>query len=337
MPKSAPIEYVLAEMRARELRAAHDFAAAAASAREASRLAEEAGDSTSAWHMRFFEGDCLVEAGQRGLCLPLVQALIDSPVASAEPGLLARALVLAAKCLQSTGRLAEAVEAATRSVGILQFGRSDGALLLQARQALVAALAESGELGSAWDHCVAMKDEITADMNQQDVGRAYWTIGNVAFLNDRPDVGVDFHERATDTFSPGRDLDLWAKFNKASAAMRLAAGIADAGTLQCLQRAELAMEIAGGSVQDHLLLDIARANWNLLAGHAQSAVDLLAPICDSGGGSIAAQTAAEATALLARALKQLGQHGEAQERLESAARLFRGAGAQERARQLEEA
>ena len=57
--------------------------------------------------------------------------------------------------------------------------------------------------------------------------------------------------------------------------MRLAADVADADTLRCIERAELATDVIGGSEDDYLLLKLNRGHWNFLAGDSAAAVDLL--------------------------------------------------------------
>ena len=48
--------------------------------------------------------------------------------------------------------------------------------------------------------------------------------------------------------------------------MRLAADVADADTLRCIERAELATDVIGGSPNDYLLMRLNRGHWNFLAG-----------------------------------------------------------------------
>ena len=50
-------------------------------------------------------------------------------------------------------------------------------------------------------------------------------IGNVAFMRADYEEGVKRHERAAKLLSPANDIELWARFNKASAAVRLSGGI----------------------------------------------------------------------------------------------------------------
>ena len=97
--------------------------------------------------------------------------------------------------------------------------------------------------------CLDLADIVSAEVDDQLVGKAYWVIGNVAFLCNKVEEGLRYHELAAATFSPARNLDVWAKFNKASAAMRLAADVADADTLRCIERAELATDVIGGSAE----------------------------------------------------------------------------------------
>ena len=180
-----------------------------------------------------------------------------------------------------------------------------------------------------------MADIISGEVDDQLVGKAYWVIGNVAFLCSKVTRGCDYHELAAATFSPARNLDVWAKFNKASAAMRLAADVADADTLRCIERAELATDVIGGSEEDHLLLKLNRGHWNFLAGDLQAAVDtagrdLCRPRTDlaaDSGRSMPAAGPGHAPS---------GNADEARKHLLEAADHFETAGAPQRAEQARE-
>ena len=124
-----------------------------------------------------------------------------------------------------------------------------------------------------------LAEVVSAEVDDQLIGKVYWVIGNVAFLCNKVQEGLEYHELAAATFSPARNLDVWAKFNKASAAMRLAADVADADTLRCIERAELATDVIGGSANDYLLMKLNRGHWSFLAGDSQTAVELLDRLC----------------------------------------------------------
>lgn len=180
--------------------------------------------------------------------------------------------------LQGLGRLAEA---ATMAADAAKLAATDPDLLyvqVLAQRALIAALAESRLLDDAWRECLVLETLISDDIDEDTAGKGYWVIGNVAFLADRvADGGGRYHDLAAERLSPSKDVDLWARFNRASAEMRLQAKLGDAATLRCIERAELATDIVGGSERDHLEMSLVRAHWNYLAGDMQEAWRSLNP------------------------------------------------------------
>ncbi|MFP3481333.1 hypothetical protein SB780_41470, partial [Burkholderia sp. SIMBA_057] len=75
--------------------------------------------------------------------------------------------------------------------------------------------------------------------------------------------------------SPANDIELWARFNKASAAVRLSSGIVEPETLSAIERAELALSIVGGNKTDQLEVAFIRARWLYLNGDIPAAVEKL--------------------------------------------------------------
>jgi hypothetical protein len=112
--------------------------------------------------------------------------------------------------------------------------------------------------------------------------------------------------------------------------MRLAAGVADSGTLRCIERAELATEIVGGSEEEILLLRYVRAHWNFLAGDAPAAVALLSEVAASAD-KLPPQNAGEAYLLLARAEAADGRRQAAELSVKHSVEYFEKAGAHQRA------
>lgn len=285
------------------------------------------------WNMSLFQAENLLGAGAFDECAEIAAGLVNGPHATAERHANAKAYIILAKANQGAGRLEEAAGAAQSAVELVTV--DDAEANVRARQALIAALADSGRLDEAWAESLAMGEAIADEVDDQLLGKGYWVIGNVAFLCNKVEEGLRFHELAAATFSPARNLDIWAKFNKASAAMRLAAGIADADTLRCIERAELATDVIGGSVSDLLLLRLNRGHWKFLAGEVAEAIQLLEGICaevDSAGPQILG----EACLLLGRAKATMGNHSAAQEQLLKAADHFEMAGAHQRAQQARE-
>ena len=326
--------YAAAELRAYEHRANHAFVQAAGSAREAADIARNDGDLDAWWNMTFVQAENLLDAEEFEACAALASDLVGGPYSTMEPQAKALTYILVAKARQGAGLLEEAADAA-RAASRLVTDDDDVEIHVKARQALIAALADSGRLDEAWAECLGLAEVVSAEVDDQLIGKVYWVIGNVAFLCNKVQEGLDYHELAAATFSPARNLDVWAKFNKASAAMRLAADVADADTLRCIERAELATDVIGGSANDYLLMKLNRAHWNFLAGDAAAAIELLDQIC-ADPDKPSPQILGEACLLLGRAHSATGNPDAARENLLLAVDHFEASGAQQRADQVRE-
>ena len=320
--------YVAAELRARDQWAGHDFSEAAASAGSAAEIALIDGDVESWWKMTFFRAESLLAAGQFETCAEVAEGLIREPLPAALQ-LQARVRILLSKAWQGEGLLERAADEAGAAVELMT-DEADIEINVTARLALIAALGESGRLDEAWAESQHLAQLMSGEVDDQLLGKAYWAIGNAAFLSNRVDAGLEYHELAAATFSPARNLDVWAKFNNASAAMRLAADVADAATLRCIERAELATDVIGGSEENILLLKLNRAHWNYQAGDPAGAVELLRGLCGSDD-ILPPQTMGESCLLLGRAYQALGDVPAANRHLLEAAEHFDRAGAQQRA------
>lgn len=279
--------------------------------------------------MTFLRAENLLDAERFSDCATLALSLLEgefgAPVAHDE----ARMHVLLAKALQGAGLLEQAAESARAAVD-LTAEDSGIEINIKARQALIAALADGGRIEEAWEESKCLAGVISDDFDDQLAGKAYWVIGNVAFLCGRIQDGLRYHELAAATFSPTRNLDVWAKFNRASAAMRLAANVADTDTLRCIERAELATDVVGGSELDLLLLKRNRAHWSYLAGDAGSAVAILEGICTA---ATAPQVLGDAWFLLAKAYLSTGDKNAARQSAAEAVVHFESAGAPQRAQE----
>jgi hypothetical protein len=325
--------YAAAELQAREHRSSHDFREAAKAAQAAADIARTEGDESSWWHMTFFRAESLLAAGDFEACAEAAGVLLAEPTGG-DMQLQAQLHVLLAKTRQGQGLLEQAAIEA-RAAADLMNDEDDVEIAVKARQALIAALADSGQLDEAWAESLVMADIISGEVDDQLVGKAYWVIGNVAFLCSKVAEGLHYHELAAATFSPARNLTVWAKFNKASAAMRLAADVADADTLRCIERAELATDVIGGSDEDHILLKLNRGHWNFLAGDPAAAVATLGDIFPVPEKT-SPQILGEANLLLGRSYAALGQSAAARQHLLEAADHFEKAGAPQRAEQARE-
>ncbi|SDL65414.1 hypothetical protein SAMN04487916_11232 [Arthrobacter sp. ov407] len=328
---SLPPAYFVAELQARQYREEHDFRAASRSAGEAAEIALAAEDCAAEWDMRFFQVENLLDAGEYDESARLAAVLVAGSSAALSAQLRARAHILMSQAKHRAGFLEEAA-ASARTAADLTADDADLETNVKARHALIAAQADSGLLEEAWAESLVLASIISDDVDEQLAGKAYWVIGNVAFLCNMVEEGLRYHELAAATFSPARNLDVWAKFNKASAAMRLAADIADADTLRCIERAELATDVIGGSPNDFNLLKLNRAHWTYLAGDVEAAISVLNDLCGLEEG-LSPQRTGEACLLLGRAYIATGDKIAARRALAEAAAHFESAGAPHRAQQ----
>jgi hypothetical protein len=115
--------------------------------------------------------------------------------------------------------------------------------------------------------------------------------------------------------------------------MRLEANLTDPATLRCIERAELATDIVGGSERDRLEMSFVRAYWYFLTGDMENALSLLKSVC-ARSEFLPTQTAGEARFLLGKALLANGDFTGAREQLNTAQVLFEGAAATERSEEV---
>lgn len=325
-----PSTYVLHELRAREAWTKRDYCLALESAKDAATTAAESLDSAAWWNMTYLQGECLRELNELGECVAISNQLLEHPLSAQLQQLSVRALTLLAVALQGLDRLSEARQAAASAVSKAAADEQSGSLKIEAQHAYIATLAESGEVDQAWSECLALDAAVAYQVDDQTRGKAYWVIGNVAFLRHEADEALHYHSLAAGKLSPTNDVDLWAKFNKASAAMRLSAGILEPETLECIERAELATEIVGAGDSERLQLSVTRAHWLYSTGDAAAATALLRPVFEQRD-LLYAQTAGDAALLLGQSLLACGDRDEALLHLRMAAEYFTNAGAQDKA------
>lgn len=324
-----PGEHVFLELRARDAWNQRDYDLALTTATEAAEVARGNADDNAYWNMTFLQAECLKKTGAFHDAQVVAESLRDDALTHRYADLSARVSTFLAGTLQGQGDLAAAAEEARRAVAMAASAADSPDLRITAQHALIAALAESDQIDDAWNECLRLAELITPEVNSQTAGKAYWVIGNVAYLRRDAAVGTDYHRRAASNLSPSNDLDLWARFNRASAALRLAGGVVEPETLECIERAELAASIVGGSERDKIELSLTRAHWLFLTKQFDAAAERLRPICEASS-LIASQTAAEAYMLLGQTLARSGDPLEGLFQLEKSQELFRQSGAPDR-------
>jgi tetratricopeptide (TPR) repeat protein len=329
-------EYVLAGLYARQAWDLRDYAQAATHAASAAQIALDAKNTSAWWNMSYMQAECLMKQGKLKECQDLVQRLLDHPMAAESAGLGVRARQMLAAVCHGQGQLAVAVGHAQEAVRLCAELPKGSTLIIGALRALIGALAESGRLDEAWEYCQAMNEQMDDHSMTQLAGEVAWVIGNVAFMRHDYTEGIKYHERAAQLLSPANDIDLWARFNKASAAVRLSSGIVEPETLTSIERAELALSIVGGNKTDQLEVAFIRARWLYLTGDIVAAVQKLREI-HAEKDALAKHVAGEVALLLGKALKAAGESDEALVYLEEAQKEFSAAGASDRVQQAMDA
>ena len=262
-------EYVLAGLYARQAWDLRDYPLAATHAATAAQIALEGKNTSAWWNMTYMQAECLIKQGNWQECQKIMQHLLEHPMATESVGLGVRARQMLAGICQGQGQLSTAVDHAMEAVKLCAKLPKGSTLIIGAHRALIGALAESGRLDEAWKFCQDMNDQVDEHSMSQLAGEVAWVIGNVAFMRHDYAEGIKYHERAARMLSPANDIELWARFNKASAAVRLSSGIVEPETLSSIERAELALSIVGGNKTDQLEVAFIRAQSSMsLAGES---------------------------------------------------------------------
>ncbi|MCG2620559.1 hypothetical protein LVY72_01385 [Arthrobacter sp. I2-34] len=324
---------ILLELRAREAFMRRRYDQALALAREAADLASAREDTAAWWQMTFLQGECLREQGLCEECGTVANELYNHPFTATSPALTARVLTMLSVVSQILGALPKAIELAREALRLSDLVEQSSGLRIEAQLALIAALTESEQLEQAWCECVVLVALLDGGDDSQTAGKAYWVVGNVAFLRKDTDEGVKYHRLAAEHLSPTNDLALWAWFNRASATVRLSSELVDEETYECIQRAELATSIAGANDRDRLLMDFIKGHWHYLNGDLPEAVDILARVC-SRATDLPTHMAGDALMLLGKGLLARGDSVGALEYLQQSEEFFRQAEAADRAVQV---
>ena len=325
-------EYVLAGLYARQAWDLRDYPLAATHAATAAQIALEGKNTSAWWNMTYMQAECLIKQGNWQECQKIMQHLLEHPMATESVGLGVRARQMLAGICQGQGQLSTAVDHAMEAVKLCAKLPKGSTLIIGAHRALIGALAESGRLDEAWKFCQDMNDQVDEHSMSQLAGEVAWVIGNVAFMRHDYAEGIKYHERAARMLSPANDIELWARFNKASAAVRLSSGIVEPETLSSIERAELALSIVGGNKTDQLEVAFIRARWLYLTGDIVAAINKLREIHEESD-ALAKHTAGEVSLLLGKSLKAAGEAEEALVYLEEAQKAFSAAGASDRVQQ----
>lgn len=295
----------------REAKRSGDHLQLAQAAAECARVYAVLGDDAKECEYLHTLGKYQILSGAYGACLHTVELLFSSPRIQVDPVLEARVLILRAAALRNQANHGPAIADARRALTSLDGVKGNFRFRAEAYQALIASLVEAGKIGEAW----ALRDQLADSLNQtsdkQLAGQGYWTLGNLAFAHGQQTEGIEYHARAAGFLRLANDVHLWARFNKASADIQLRAGIDNEQIQDCIERAELAYGIVGGSTAELTGLAETRARWKCSRGRLREASDIMEKALGQAGET---QTLENASAhiLWARILADLGHHAEAE-------------------------
>ncbi|MHA7268553.1 helix-turn-helix domain-containing protein [Arthrobacter sp. HLT1-20] len=327
----AESEYLRLSLCARQCWDTRDYLGAANNAKAAADLACANQNPVIWWNMTFLSANSLLRNGNHTDAVEVLDALLKHPLTTASDPLSLRANQVMAAAMLAQGSLAEAIEHATSAVEI---GSGDSAeefsAYLMALQTLVGALTEAGRLDEAWTHTLILADSVTDSTPDQMAGEIHWVIGNVAFIRQDIRVGLEHHAKASRLLSPAADLARWAQFNKATAWVRLMAGVVEPATLQAIERSELAHSVVGATASETLEVSLLRARWHYLNGELPLALELLETI-EGNKEQLAPHIAGDSALLLGSALQAADSCTEALEAFTKARDRYITAGAADRA------
>ncbi|ALV46974.1 hypothetical protein MB46_17290 [Arthrobacter alpinus] len=313
-----------------------DYSGAATNAKAAARLASANDDAVTWWNMMFLAASSLLRNGDHAEAAAVLGRLLGHTLTVESDGLALRANQVMAAAMLAQGSLPEAISHATAAVEI---GSGDspeefGAYLL-ALQTLIGALTEAGRLEEAWTHALVLADSVTDETPPQMAGEIHWVVGNVAFIRHDVRTGLEHHAKAARLLSPAADLARWAQFNKATAWVRLMAGVVEPATLQAIERSELAHSVVGATATETLEVSLLRARWNYLNGDLTGALVLLDTI-EAQPEQLAQHIAGDSALLRGLALQGSDRLSEAYAAFECAHDRFTQAGALDRAADAQE-
>ncbi|MCQ1947877.1 hypothetical protein [Arthrobacter sp. zg-Y1116] len=327
-------DYLANEYRAQQARERRDYRKAIEYTELARDSALQAGDN---WGYCRLMLDIIRYQYDLGLvddCIQTIETLIAHPAILEYPESGVRARVLYAQVLQDKGASERALRAAQEAVSIVPDRSRE--LRTAAQHSRVSTMAEEGEVEAAWQEAMVLDSLVGPEAGARASGMAYWTIGNSAFMSGRIEEGLRFHRQAATALTSLGDVNLWALFNKASANLRMDAGVVGPETLECIERAEVAISVSEGNLADRLEILLSRAHWEHLAGNNGVAEQKLRDVAIKAE-ELFPYTRAQALMVLARCLFDLGRAGEALDAAREGERLFDGIGAPvqaERAREI---
>ncbi len=305
-----------------------DFPLAHTAARHAAEAAAHSNPSVW-WNMSFLAADMSYHQGDYEKARDQVMELDGHAMAVQSDQLAVKSKTFLSVLSRVSGDLADAVQLAEAAVKLAESLAETSMDALEAQMARIAALAEHGDTNVAWRYAqqlrgVVAMDELSAQMR----GQIAWTIGNVAFAQGEAATGVELHQLSEQLLDPAVDLELWARFIRATASIRLRNGIADEATGNLMARAEMVGKLLDSQeIRTDLML--IRARWHTVRGEAEQVLPLLDDL--GGRDGLALNVAGDVALMRGEAQQASGNPTQAGTCYLTAAKLFSEAGLSDRA------
>lgn len=313
----------------------HDDALTASEAEYAASIAREQGNLAAWWSTASLQSQALLALHRFDDADAVLRMLADNPLAGQKPQLRVVVLGRQSVILRSRGRLSEAVEVARAGLDAASDLPPHAAVRLEAVFVLLAALSVQERLDEAWSLITELHLE-TADpeLPSRLVGRGAWVVGNVAFRRGEIGIGLAQHRLAAKLLLARTDVESWANFHAATAAMRLSAGIVDQEVWQSLQNARLGLQISGTD-QQRQEVKLQEAHFHLRSGRPDLADTLLTEV-KATHGPLDFESASLLQRLLGEYHASQGDALRSRKHFRNAIRLFEEAGALESAAEVRE-
>jgi transcriptional regulator with XRE-family HTH domain len=310
-----------------------DDSLAASEAEYAASIAFEQRNAAVWWDMSMLQAQSLIALRRLEEAETVLLRMEDSSLLIATPELRSAVQGRLSIIARSTGRLLEAIDLARRSVESATELSEQSPARLQAAFILIAALSVKGDLDEAWNVATELDiSECIPSVPSLLIGRGAWAVGNVAFRRGDVEVGRQQHALAARLLLPQADLEAWSEFHRASAALKLQAGIADESVRESLSKADQGLRIVGTRLQN-LELSIAKAHFAVLTAELDVAKELLAGL-DDQRETLDFELLTHLEECLGQYFVAMENHEKAAHHLSEAGRLYSEAGADEKAREL---
>ncbi|MUK01366.1 hypothetical protein GM708_05160 [Vibrio cholerae] len=236
---------------------------------------------------------------------------------------------------RNTGRFGDAVDLARQAVAHAAGLPEHAPARLQAAFILIAALSVKGDLDEAWEVAMALDiSESVPAVPSLLVARGAWAIGNVAFRRGEIEIGMQQHALTARLLLPQADLEAWSEFHRASAVLKMQAGIVDESVRHSVSNAERGTGILARAEQIAEVA-IAKAYLALLTDDLASAGTLLQSV-DGQRDLLDFESTTDLEYCLGKYFAARRAPEQAAYHLRKAARLYSEAGAEERALELME-